>query len=182
MADVTVEGIISVAMTVVIVIAGAYLVSTLFVSSGEDKAVMAMRDIASYTNKADKSDDGDCYSFRMKISPGFRINKLDNLIMVETPGKIGESALKDLEMKHELIIPDSYDSDDDFNNPGDSFPINEDFSDTINEDVCICNDGGNNILFIQPTVLGIADYCSSVFEIVGDAADYTYDTTVKIVT
>ena len=31
----------------------------------------------------------------MKISPGFRINKINNLIMVETPGKMGESALKD---------------------------------------------------------------------------------------
>ena len=182
MADVTIEGIISVTMAVVFVIAGAYLLSTIFVSSGEDQSVMTMRDIASYTKKADKADTGDCYAFRIKVPPGFRINKLDNSIMVETPGKLGDSALKDLDMKYNLDIPDKYDEDDDFNNPGDSFPINEDFSDTVDEEVCICNAGGKNVMFPQPRVLGILEYCDSRLEIIGDAASGIYDTTVKIVT
>ncbi len=163
MAEDIVEGIISVAMTVVFVIAGAYLVSTIFVPSGEDYSVMAMRDIASYSKKVDSASSNECYSFEFKVTPGFRINKIGDSILIETPDKLGDSALKKLELDSTLSLPDKYDGDDDLNNPGNSFPINEDFSETVNEEVCICKEGGKNILFPQPRILGIVETCMSVF-------------------
>jgi len=77
------EGIISVVMAAMFVVAGAYLLSTIFIPSGEEYSIMAQRDIASNAKKIGKADSGDCTDFRIKIPSGFRINMEEKEIMID---------------------------------------------------------------------------------------------------
>ena len=80
-----IQGIISLVMAAMFVVAGAYLLSTIFIPSGEEYSIMAMRDIASHAKKIDKADSGDCSDFRIKVPSGFRINVEEKEIIL---GKI----------------------------------------------------------------------------------------------
>jgi len=153
-----IQGIISVVMAAMFVVAGAYLLSTIFIPSGEEYSIMAMRDIASHAKKIDKADSGDCSDFRIKVPSGFRINVEEKEIMIDT---VGKGTVKSIDMKYSLSLPSKYDGDNDLNNPGNSFPINEDFQDTVDEEVCMCKKGSNLIMFPQPTVLGIVEHCET---------------------
>ncbi len=187
MAEITIEGIISIAMTVVFVIAGAYLVSTIFSPSGEEYGIMAMRDIASFTNKIDTKDDGfftqisesNCKDFRINVPKGFRIGLDGEKIILE---KDGIGIINSVNMPHELFVPDELDEDDDFNSRNNNFPINHDFSDNIDEEVCICKKGGKNIMFPQPKALGIIEYCNSGANILSNAAIDGFEFTKMVVT
>lgn len=156
--DEAIGAIIAVVMSIIIVAVGGYLVSTMFLPSGEDYSNMAMRDIASHAKKIDKADSGYCSDFRIKVPSGFRINVEEKEIMIDT---VGKGTVKSIDMKYSLSLPSKYDGDNDLNNPGNSFPINEDFQDTVDEEVCMCKKGSNLIMFPQPTVLGIVEHCET---------------------
>ncbi len=156
------EGIISVVMAAMFVVAGAYLLSTIFIPSGEEYSIMAQRDIASNAKKIGKADSGDCTDFRIKIPSGFRINMEEKEIMIDA---LGKGTVKSIDMKYSLSLPSKYDKNNDLNNPGNSFPINEDFQDTVNEEVCICKKGSKLIMFPQPTVLGLVEHCETWFSV-----------------
>ena len=163
--NLNIEGIGEVILAIILVILFIPITMILFPPSGSSYALDSMDIIFANTKLVDKSSDGTCRSSQIEITKGFNIDmsyypdKQSNFISVNSEDKTH----KKIKFSYNLKIENKYDSNNKLNTDG-YFPINKDFSKDINENICICKVGSENILFPQPKRFGVIDSCESVFE------------------
>ncbi len=163
------QAVFSVLGAIVVVIIGYFLVSSILTLSPEDYAVQSLRDISSSVDRVQSEGTtlllDNCKDFRMVVPLLYRINydSSERTLTLEKNTEKGVETIDRTPASGNFKALSSHDPDNLLNaeRSGSDFSINSDFSEKVDEKICVCyrSPEGDTILFPRPSMLGIVRAC-----------------------